>query len=69
MSGPVSSTHDARWMGAGFDTWGGSAFLQARLALLGKTVFLLASGFFVVMNGLLLAGGGLGILPTACGSR
>jgi serine/threonine-protein kinase len=50
-------------MCAGFDTWGGSTFVQARLALLGKTVFLLAGGFFVVMNGLLLAGGGLRILP------
>ena len=63
MVGPISSTHDARLMGAGFDTWGGSTFVQARLALLGKTVFLLAGGFFVVMNGLLLAGGGLRILP------
>jgi len=63
MASPISSTHDARWMGAGFDTWGGSSFVQARLGLLGKTVFLLSGGFFVVMNGLLLAGGGLGILP------
>ena len=49
--------------GVGLDTWGGSSFVQARLALLGKTVFLLAFGFFVVINGLLLVGGGLAILP------
>ena len=50
--------------GAGFDTWAGSPFVQLRLALLGKTVFLLAFGFFAVMNALLIAGGGLGILPS-----
>jgi serine/threonine-protein kinase len=58
-----SSGHDALFIGAGFDTWGGSPFVQARLALLGKTVFLLAFGFFAVMNGLLLAAGGLAVLP------
>jgi hypothetical protein len=57
------SSHGALFIGAGFDTWGGSPFVQARLALLGKTVFLLAFGFFAIMNGLLLAGGGLQILP------
>lgn len=51
------------FIGAGFDTFAGSSFVQSRLALLGKTVFLLAFGFFVVINGLLLAGGGLAILP------
>jgi serine/threonine protein kinase len=59
-----SSSHDALFIGAGFDTWGGSPFVQARLALLGKTVFVLAFGFFAVMNGLLVAGGGLGVLPS-----
>jgi hypothetical protein len=63
-----SSPHGATFVGAGldtvgFDTWGGSPFVQARLALLGKTVFLLAFGFFAVMNVLLLVGGGIGILP------
>jgi serine/threonine protein kinase len=54
---------DTMLVGAGFDTSAGSPFVQARLALLGKTVFLLAFGFFVVMNGMLIAGGGFGILP------
>jgi serine/threonine protein kinase len=62
MVGRISSTRDAL-LGAGFDTWGGSSFVQARLALLGKTVFLLAGGFFAVMNLLLLGAGGLRILP------
>jgi serine/threonine protein kinase len=50
-------------IGAGFDTWGGSPFVQARLALLGKVVFWLSFAFFVVFNGLLLAAGGFAILP------
>jgi eukaryotic-like serine/threonine-protein kinase len=58
-----SPSRDTPFIGAGFDTWGGSPFAQARLALLGKTVFLLSFGFFAVINGLLLAGGGLPILP------
>ena len=48
---------------AGLDTWAGSSLLQTRLSLLGKTVFSLAFGFFVVMNGMLVAGGGLAIVP------
>jgi eukaryotic-like serine/threonine-protein kinase len=48
---------------AGLDTYAGSRLLQTRLALLGKTVFLLAFGFFAVMNGILVAGGGLRIVP------
>jgi eukaryotic-like serine/threonine-protein kinase len=59
-----SSSRGAMLIGAGFDTWGGPPFVQARLALLGKTVFLLAFGFFAVMNGLLLVGGGVAILPS-----
>ena len=51
------------FIGAGFDTWAGSPFVQSRLALLGKTVFLLAFGFFTVMNGMLVLGGGLSIVP------
>jgi serine/threonine-protein kinase len=48
---------------AGSDTLGGSPFVQARLALLGKTVFLLAFGFLIVINAALLLGGGLAVLP------
>jgi serine/threonine protein kinase len=58
-----SSSQGAMLIGAGFDTWGGSPFVQARLALLGKVVFCLSFGFFVVFNGLWLAAGGLSILP------
>jgi eukaryotic-like serine/threonine-protein kinase len=50
-------------VGAGLDSWGGSGFVQARLALLGKTVFLLAFGFFTVMNGMLVFGGGTRVVP------
>src|SRR5882757_3434680 len=49
--------------GAGLDTWGGSPFVQERLALLGKTVFLLSFGFFLVINGMFIVGGGVGIMP------
>ncbi len=53
----------APFIGAGFDTWAGSPFVQARLGLLGKTVFLLSFGFFLVINGLLFVGGGVRVLP------
>jgi len=59
---PDLSTPKETFIAAGFDTWAGSPFVQARLALLGKTVFLLAFGFFSVMNVIFVAGGGFGIL-------
>jgi serine/threonine-protein kinase len=49
-------------VGAGLDTCAGSQFVQERLALLGKTIFLLSFGFFVVINGVLVSGG-VPILP------
>jgi hypothetical protein len=64
MVGRSSPSPDTMFIGAGFDTWAGSPFVQARLALLGKTVFLLAFGFFAVINGMLIVGGGVGILPS-----
>jgi eukaryotic-like serine/threonine-protein kinase len=52
-----------RWLvGAGLDTWAGSQFVQDRLTLLGKTVFLLSFGFFAVFNGIFIAGG-VPVLP------
>jgi serine/threonine-protein kinase len=63
MTDPRSSAPNGMFFGAGFDTCGGSPFVQQRLALLGKTIFLLAGGFFAVTNSLLLAGGGLRVLP------
>src|SRR5688572_1209752 len=63
MIGRPSPTPEAQLIGDGFDTWGGSPFMQQRLALLGKTVFLLAGSFFVVANALVVAVGGLGVLP------
>ena len=60
----AAESHFRKYVGAGLDTWAASPFVQGRLALLGKTVFLLAFGFFAVMNGMLIAGGGFGVLPS-----
>jgi eukaryotic-like serine/threonine-protein kinase len=60
---PRSPLHETRLIEGGLDTWAGSPFVQARLALLGKTVYLLAFGFFLVINALLLSAGGLRVLP------
>src|SRR6185436_15649350 len=59
-----SSSARAALLAGGFETSGGSPFVRARLALLGKTVFLLAFGFLAVMNALLLVGGGVAVLPS-----
>ena len=64
MLGRPRSSVPVPVIGAGFDTWGGSPFVQQRLALLGKTVFLLAGGFFTVINIVMLAGGGLAMMGT-----
>jgi serine/threonine-protein kinase len=56
-------SHVSMHAGAGLDTFAGPAFVRERLALLGKTVFLLSFGFFVVINTMILAGGGFAILP------
>ena len=48
---------------AGIDFGAGSAFVQERLALLGKTVFLLAFGFYVVVNGLIISTGRVPVVP------
>jgi hypothetical protein len=58
------SSGPGKFVCAGIDTGAGSPFVQARLALLGKTVFLLSFGFFAVTNGMLLLGGGLAVLPS-----
>jgi hypothetical protein len=44
-------------VGAGLDTQPGPTFVQDRLRLLGKTVFLLSFGFYVAINGLYIASG------------
>ena len=59
-----SPSHGETFIGAGLDTWAGSPFVQARLALLGKTVFLLSFGFFTVINCVVVAGAGLGMLAS-----
>jgi serine/threonine-protein kinase len=48
---------------AGIDAGAGNPFVQGRLALLGKVVFLLSFGFFLIMNAMLLLGGGFAFLP------
>src|SRR5262245_26033563 len=63
MAERKSPSGPGKFVCAGIDTGAGSPFVQARLALLGKTVFLLSFGFFVVMNGMLLVGGGFAVLP------
>ncbi len=47
----------APFIGAGLDTHSGVGFVQARLAFLGKTVFLLAFTFFVVINAVIFSSG------------
>jgi len=59
-----SPAHGETFIGAGFDTWAGSPFVQARLALLGKTVFLLSFGFFTIINCVVIVGAGIGVLPS-----
>jgi serine/threonine-protein kinase len=59
-----SPSHGETFIGAGLDTWAGSPFVQARLGLLGKTVFLLSFGFFAVMNCVVIVGAGVGVLPS-----
>ena len=65
----TSPAEPIRLVGAGIDTGPGPTFVQGRLALLGKVVFGLSFGFFVVMNGMLLAGGGLAMLPALANQR
>lgn len=57
-------SHSETFLGGELDTWAGSPFLQARLALLGKTVFLLSFGFFMIINCVVIAGAGFGMLPS-----
>jgi serine/threonine-protein kinase len=58
MTAGFESTADARAVrGAGLDSHVGPAFVQERLRLFGKTVFLLAFGFYVTINSLFIASG------------
>ncbi len=58
MTAGLESTADARaGAGAGLDSHVGPTFVQDRLRLFGKTVFLLAFGFYVAMNTLFIASG------------
>ena len=56
-----SPAHGETFIGAGLDTWSGSPFVQTRLALLGKTVFLLSFGFFAVINCVMVVVAGIGV--------
>ena len=64
MNDHSSPSHGETIIGAGLDTWAGSPFVQARLALLGKTVFLLSFGFFAVINCVVIVVAGVGVLPS-----
>ncbi len=64
MVAPSSPARGETFVGAGLDTWAGSSFVQTRLALLGKTVFLLSFGFFVVINCVVIVGAGVGVLAS-----
>jgi serine/threonine-protein kinase len=63
MMASESHSRDRVLVGAGLDSGGGWPFVQERLRLLGKTVFLLAFGFYVVINGLFIVGGGVPAVP------
>src|SRR5262245_31317904 len=54
---------------AGIDAGAGNPFVQGRLALLGKVMFLVSFGFFAIMNGMLLVGGGVAFLPHLINQR
>jgi serine/threonine-protein kinase len=63
MAEQKPSSDAGRFVCAGIDRGAGSPFVQARFALLGKVVFLLSFGFFVLINALFLLVGGLDALP------
>jgi hypothetical protein len=63
-SEPHTLSHDTMFVGAGFDTWAGSPFVASAPGAFGQEVFLLAFGFFAVINGMLIVVGGVGILPS-----
>jgi serine/threonine-protein kinase len=58
-----SSSGAGKFICAGIDTGAGSPFVQARLALLARTVFSLSFCFLVLINTVFLVGGGLAVLP------
>jgi hypothetical protein len=57
MAASPDSSPRARLVVGNAKTFGGPAFLQQRLALFGKVVFLLSFGFFVIMNSMIAIGG------------